>query len=87
MISPKLRLAGTVIGMVIEESHKGLQPSLSHLHVAVEQHIILCFNLFERLVVALSKTIVAVEHDETYLRKAATQQVEQSMREPTAETS
>ena len=66
--------------MFVEEGHKGLQPSLSHLHVAVEQHIILCFNLFERLVVALSKTIVAVEHDETDLRKTATQQVERAVR-------
>ena len=37
------------------------------LNVAIEKHIISAFHLAERLVVALGKTVVAVELDEAYL--------------------
>ena len=56
----QFRLAGGNVLMGIHLLNQRCQPVMRHLHVTVQQHIILALHLSERTVVPLGETIITV---------------------------
>ena len=59
----ELRLAGCHLGMAVHELDERSEPVMSHLHIAVQENIILRLYLLQRTVVALGKAEVLLQHD------------------------
>ena len=59
----ELRLTGCHFRMYIHKLDKGCQPMMGHLNIRVEQQIILCVYLFQRFIVAFSKSPVFIKRN------------------------
>ena len=70
----ELRLAGCHLGMAVHELDERSEPVMSHLHIAVQENIILCLYLLQRTVVALGKAEVLLQHDGLDMGKLSLQE-------------